>query len=177
METSVPAVFISENNNIEWKGFPAYSDDRKTILLIHQNYSCCLSNKIEFIELRVSNLTKKHRITLLPNGDLSAFSRDQKEKIIDSVSNIMKRRGYRSVIEIKSFTAKSKTFQLPKMKLPEHCCLGGLPNSGEPCDVTPSINKVWLIPKTKFVLIDYGVQHQSNGCDMGPEYSIVEIRR
>jgi hypothetical protein len=190
-----PKIFLNDEK-IEWENFPACSKDGKIILLIHSEYSCCILTQVELQILQATTSSVLQKILLIPEESTSDFPTLQKKMIIAYVDSILRKQNYDPLIPLDTFTVekndlnsknnvnftwknvklKSNDFELPEMQQQGYCC-SGIQDDINPCSHQANIYKIWINAERQFLLIEYGLLHPADGCDVGPEYLIVTIHK
>ncbi|TSE04978.1 hypothetical protein [Aquimarina algiphila] len=193
-ELDTPSI-VYNDTDLSWQNFPAISEDGSYYLIIYNEYSCCVDTGSILQQRSVTTGEINKEIILYPNEtDQIEFSSEKKATIIKEVQDLLKETSYFKLFEVKkhqqiqqkdnnelfvkaklltqSFTSKS--VNLPLSKLHGFCCTGDY-DSKESCDVSQSIENVWLSKKHQLLLIESGVTHPADGCDDGPYYTVTPL--
>jgi hypothetical protein len=190
---NTPKIFL-QGEQLSWENFPACSENGKSIILIHHDYSCCFAGPEELRNIIVADNSEGSGVLLTLGENLPDFNKEQNETIITEVNHILKAQIYYSMIRIDTFdlikNASSSTtyiefkynnlilhsndFKLPILAQHGYCCSGN-PEDQVPCELIPNEVIVYINKEQNLLLIDYGYIHQADGCDIGPYYMIVKI--
>ena len=182
------------NEHIEVSHLPAFSVVQNTVALVHQDYSCCITTDAILLQIDALALSLINEIIFDPGEESDKnYTLEQKHKIVSMIEELFKDRSYTSMIEIDSFSVlhdavssinyvelfvqqsayKSESFVLPELKQPLFCCQNDVDQAS--CVEPSKIHKIWTIEDHSMLLIQYGILHQTNGCDQGPLYLILGL--
>ncbi|MBU0490071.1 MAG: hypothetical protein KKD31_19195 [Bacteroidetes bacterium] len=189
-----PSLYL-EDEIISYENFPAASDDGTRILIIDQQYSCCVSHDIVFHVFDPKRDALSNEIVLIP-GELNEeeIPSAEKEKNVATIRAFLLTYKCRSMAPIDSFEVvgnesskmkqvqviisntllRSIEFTLPDCDAASYCC--GDDESPIPCTLTNEVQNVWLDSNQRFILIEYGVVSARDGCDYGPHYRVILIK-
>ncbi len=195
LRSDAPKIYLSDDF-IGWDHFPACTKDHKNILIIHYDYSCCISNQTDLLMLNTKNTEITLSQILIPSETSPAFSIEENMKIVAKVDSILYKQDYYAMIPVDSFSIekdsrtaqnyfkirynqqimKSTEFVLPSCKFSGYCCTA-IPEDTVKCEKTPDTYYVWLEKDGNFLLIAYGYTQGADGCEAGPFYMILKIKK
>jgi hypothetical protein len=189
-------IFLNDLNEIQIETIPAVSKDESLIAVNYQKYSCCLGYESELLFLSVKRGDPLQRLVMIPHSDSTVHTNAKKLELMEAANWIFQVEEFCPMRPVDSFKVvnvfhtskylflnldgikfRTRNFKLPKLRIPDYCCANRRLGDVRGCKIHPNFFRVWMSESRDFLLLEYGIIHQANGCDNGPNFRIIRLRR
>lgn len=186
-----PELFLDEEN-IDWRNFPAISQDGSKVLVIYTEYSCCLSRPIYLRMLHKETMVIEEEVLLYPGETSTPFSLKEKKASVQKANSLLNETHYTGMTSVEripddekeldngiTFSWKGATVAIDSTIIPSfdvngHCC-ELLSEDESPCSLKANQVDGWAEPSTSTLLLSFSHIAMADGCDRGPVYKTVSV--
>jgi len=163
---------VSEYGNINCINFPTCSKNKKIVMLVHNDFSCCTQTSTELYLIDVNHNLIENKILLIPDENQESFTFQQNEMVVNKVDSFLNCQLYEPMNRISSYTLikknqsdsyiefqqnkikiKSKEFNYPKITLNGYCCIGFETDKATFCERNPDFFEVYMDSDKQFLLL------------------------